>query len=99
VNDTILQANPAEDADIGDFFQTLPESDYLPTWYALRTDPAYASQSAQLWPDPVILAKEVEAAGKAAAHAGTPSIAYFDVLRRSFLTIADNGGEQKYATA
>ncbi|WP_058186421.1 SpvB/TcaC N-terminal domain-containing protein [Terracidiphilus gabretensis] len=98
VNDTILQANPAEDADIGDFFQTLPESDYLPTWYALRTDPAYASQSAQLWPDPVILAKEVEAAGKAAAHAGTPSIAYFDVLRRSFLTIADNGGEQKYAT-
>ena len=98
VNDTVLQTDPAADADVGDFFRALPVSDYSPTWYALRTDPAYANQAAILWPDPVILAKEAEAAGKAAAHAGTPSTAYFDVLGRPFLTIADNGGDQKYAT-
>jgi len=98
VNDTVLQSNPAADPDVGDFFLGLPNSDYLPAWYSLRTDPAFATQAAQLWPDPVILAKEVEAAGKAAAHSGTPSIKYLDVLGRPFLTIADNGGDQKYTT-
>lgn len=97
VNDTVLQTNPAGDSDVGDFFKALPDSDYLPTWYALRTDPAYASEAANLWPDKVILAKENEAAAKAAAHANTPSTAYFDTLGRPFLTIADNAAAGKYA--
>ena len=60
----------------------------------MRTDPAYAL----LWPDSTIPAKETEAATKAAAHANTPSTAYFDSLGRPFLTIADNAADGKYAT-
>jgi len=76
----------------------LPDDDYLPTWYALRTDPAYAAEAAQLWPDPTIRAAETDAATKAAAHANTPAIAYFDTLGRTFLTIADNAAAGKYPT-
>ena len=35
---------------------------------------------------------------KAAAHANTPDHAHLDTLGRTFLTIADNGAEGKYAT-
>ena len=36
VNDTVLVADPRNDADVRDFFSRLPDADYLPTWYALR---------------------------------------------------------------
>jgi RHS repeat-associated protein len=98
VNDTVLQTDPASDPDVGDFFLRLPNTDYSPTWYALRTDPAYAMEAAQLWPDPKILAAEVSAASKASAHANTPSTAYFDALGRPFLTVADNSPQGKYST-
>jgi RHS repeat-associated protein len=41
---------------------------------------------------------EQDAATKAAAHANTPAIEYFDVLGRTFLTIADNASAGKYRT-
>ena len=46
---------------------------------------------------------ERRAADKAAAHAHTPTVTYFDTLGRAFMTVADNGldtsgHEQKYAT-
>src|SRR5205814_9621783 len=56
VNDTVLQTDPASDRDVGDFFRRLPNTDYSPSWHALRTDPAYATQAAQLWPDSTIRA-------------------------------------------
>ena len=37
---------------------------------------------------------EQDAAAKAAGHADTPTIAHFDTLGRTFLTIADNGKDQ-----
>ena len=77
VNDTALQTNPAQDADVGDFFQNLPASDYLPTWYGQRIQ-------SQLGKD------EQQAAIRTAVHANTPGIAYFDTLGRTFLTIAHN---------
>ena len=92
VNDTVLQSDPTKDADVGNFLSLLPLADYSPTWFALRTDPGNAAQAALLWPDPVILANEADAANKAAAHANTPSVAYFDPMGRAFLNIADNGG-------
>jgi RHS repeat-associated protein len=98
VNDTVLQTDPTADPDVGDFFQRLPATDYLPSWYALRTDPAYAAQAAALWPDPQIRSAETAAATKAAAHANTPTSAYLDTLGRTFLTIADNGAAGKFAT-
>src|SRR6266516_3100345 len=32
INDTVLQADPKNDPDVGSFFRRLPEADYLPTW-------------------------------------------------------------------
>ncbi len=43
-------------------------------------------------------ALEQDAAAKAAVHANTPVLAYFDTLGRAFLTIADNAGAGQYQT-
>jgi len=84
VNDTVL-LDPKNDADAGDFFRRLPEADYLPTWHAQRSNGALGSE-------------EQSAAKKAADHANTPTIAHFDTLGRTFLTIADNATAGKYET-
>ena len=81
VNDTALIDDPKTDPDVGEFFQRLAESDYLPTWYAQR-------QGGALGPI------EQAAAAKTAMHAETPSVAYADALGRSFLTIAHNRFER-----
>jgi RHS repeat-associated protein len=91
--------DPKNDPDLGPHFSRLPEDEYLPTWYDLRTDPAKALQA---WPDvdkqgspqsdnAVRRTSERAAAGKAATHAGTPTLIYFDTLGRPFLTLADDG--------
>ena len=85
VNDTLLQADLKTDPVAGDFFQRLPIADYLPTWYTQRASGGLGAQ-------------EQDAAIKAAAHANTPTIAYFDTLGRAFLTIADNAADGKYPT-
>ena len=82
-NDTVLVTNPAADVDVGDFFQLLPAADYSPTWYEQRIGGTLGTQ-------------EQAAATKTAAHANTPAVTYFDTLGQSFLTIADNGGGQKF---
>ena len=48
MNDTVLQADPKNDPDVGGFFQRLPEADYLPTWHDLRTDP---NKALRQWPN------------------------------------------------
>ncbi|HEU5239895.1 MAG TPA: hypothetical protein VFU37_22370, partial [Pyrinomonadaceae bacterium] len=90
VNDTVAQSDPKTDPDVGEFFQRLPSGDYLPTWHEQR-------RNGQKGTD------EKAAALKAAAHAATPTVAYFDTLGRSMLTVADNGKDangvaQKFAT-
>lgn len=90
VNDTVTLSDPKTDPDVGEFFRKLPDNDYLPTWYDQR-------RRGQKGPD------EKAAAAKAAVHAETPTIAYFDTLGRPMLTVADNGKDssgvaQKYAT-
>ena len=86
VNDTVLIADPKFDANVGDFFRRLPDDDYLPTWYTLRTDPVFAGN----WPDPKIRDAERRAAEKTSVHAATPSVAYTDSLERTFLAVAHN---------
>ena len=81
VNDTVL-FDPRTDSDVQDFFVRLPESDYLPTWYRQRIDGALGPA-------------EKTAAEKAAGHADTPTSACFDSLDRTFLSIADNGRDEK----
>ncbi len=78
VNDTVLQADPKDDPDVGDFFRRLPDEDYLPTWHESRKDGQEG-------------AAEQDAAHGAAAHANTPGVAHLDTLGRTFLTVADNG--------
>jgi RHS repeat-associated protein len=90
MNDTVTLSDPATDPDVGGFFQRLPAADYLPSWHDQR-------RSGQQGPD------EKSAAEKAAAHAATPTVAYFDTLGRPMLTVSDNGKDpsgvaQKYAT-
>ena len=89
VNDTIT-FDPKTEPDAGEFFSQLPDADYLPTWYQDRINGGKG-------PD------EKTAAEKAAKHADTPTVAHFDSLGRTFLTIADNGkdatgNDQKYRT-
>jgi RHS repeat-associated protein len=81
VNDTVLLADPTADPDVGDFFQRLPNSDYLPTWYKQNS----TGNSLQR-----------DAAAKAGAHANTPTTTYFDTLGRTFLTVIDNAAAGKY---
>ena len=81
VNDTVLQTNPAQDPDVGDFFANLAAAAYLPTWY----DQRIAGQLGK---------EQKQAALKTSVHANTPSVAYLDTLGRTFLTIAHNRFER-----
>ncbi|HEU5431928.1 MAG TPA: hypothetical protein VFU81_09700, partial [Thermomicrobiales bacterium] len=96
VNDTV-SLEPQADDDLKGYFlrpdgaPRLPETDYLPSWRALRTDPAHAAEAAQRWPDARTRAAEAAAAQKAADHALTPTVVHVDALGRAFLTLADNG--------
>jgi RHS repeat-associated protein len=87
-NDTV-QSDPANDPDVGELFSLLPDVDYIPTWYQLRTDPTSAAAA---FPDPAVQALELDAANKAGAHNGTPTEALLDVLGRTFLSVAHNRG-------
>jgi RHS repeat-associated protein len=95
VNDTILLA-PQSDENVKGFFVHLDGTprlalvDYLPTWHALRTDPAHAAEASARWPDATIRNAQKAAADKATVHAGTPTLAHFDSLGRSFLVVAHN---------
>jgi RHS repeat-associated protein len=84
VNDTLL-LDPAADADVGDFFRRLPNDAYLPTWHQERIGGAMG-------------ADEQAAAANTAAHANTASVAHLDALKRTFLSIADNGNGETFAT-
>ena len=77
VNDTALIVDPNRDTHVGNFFDRLPDADYLPTWHAQR-------QAGGLGPE------EQAAATKTAVHAATPPIAHTDSLGRTFLTVAHN---------
>lgn len=84
VNDTCAArnaqtGNPRTDPDIGgyvdEYFKTQPAA--WQTWHAQRIGGALG-------------ADERNAAQRAAAHADTPTTAYFDTLGRPFLTVARN---------
>ena len=102
VSDTAT-LDPRNDEHVKGFFLNsdgtprLPTDNYLPTWHALRTDPANAAEANQKWPDPKIRDAEKSAAEKTAKHANTPTTAYFDTLGRTLLTIAHNRFERDNA--
>jgi len=77
VNDTVLHPDPKNDQDVGDFFRRLPDSEYLPTWHTRRIGGGLGDY-------------EKNAAEKAGVHRETPTVAYFDTLGRTFMTVAHN---------
>jgi RHS repeat-associated protein len=81
INDTVLQNDPKNDPDVGEFFRRLPDAEYLPTWSAQRIGGAMGP-------------REQSAATRAAAHADTPTVTQFDALGRPFLTVAHNRFER-----
>ncbi len=80
VNDTVLIDDPTADQHVGEFFKRLKRTDYLPTWYAQHLRSPNAN--------------EQEAASKSSVHAATPTIAHFDSLGRTIVTIAHNKFER-----
>jgi RHS repeat-associated protein len=84
VNDTVT-FDPRTDEDVGEYFRRLPDSDYLPTWYRQRIDGAEGPH-------------ERTAAIQAAKDADTPTVAHFDSLGRTVLSVADNGDGQYFRT-
>ncbi len=96
-SDCVLVSDSASDAHVGGHFRRLAAAEYLPTWYALRTDPAHASEGSLRWPDPRTREAEAGAAGKAAIHAWSPSVTQADSLGRTFLTVVHN--KYKYGDA
>ena len=62
------QFDPKTDPDVGNLFSLLPDSDYLPTWYQLRTDPA---MSAAAFTDP-----DVRSAGAGCCEQGSRAQRY-----------------------
>jgi RHS repeat-associated protein len=90
VNDTVLIADPKADADVGEFFGRLSDADYLPTWYALRTDATQAAALAAHYPDATDRINETRGAEKTRNHAATPTVAHADSLGRAVLTVAHN---------
>ena len=76
-SDTLLVADPKADADLGEYFSRLADTEYLPGWYAQREAGALGTQ-------------EQDAARKAVVHAETPTVAHADSLGRAFLSVAHN---------
>jgi RHS repeat-associated protein len=86
VTDTILIADPKDDASVSDYFRRLPDADYLPGWHAQRAGGAMGTL-------------EQAAALKADVHAATPNVAHMDSLGRTFLTVAHNKFKRSNAPA
>jgi RHS repeat-associated protein len=88
VNDTV-SSDPRADVGsagyVAGYFAGLPAIPAWQTWHAQRQGGALG-------------AEEQIAAGKAAAHADTPTTAHFDTLGRPFLTLADNGPDPAQPT-
>ncbi len=90
-NDTVLISDPRADPDAGGYFTRLlgTAPNAFTSWYELRINGTYGSS-----PDDV--RRQQEAAGKTRAHANTPTVAHFDALGRTCLTVADNAGGARY---
>lgn len=96
-NDTVT-LEPLTDPDVARFVSRLPPEAYTPTWFALRTQPAFAALAQQRWPDAALRDAERRCATQTVAHAATPTVSHLDPLGRSFVTVLDNGADARHTT-
>jgi RHS repeat-associated protein len=87
-NDTVRVTDPTTDPDVGAAFGRLLSAGGQPwtSWYDDRI-------RGTLGADPDERGANRDAARKAAAHAGTPTVAHFDSLGRICLSVLDNGAD------
>jgi RHS repeat-associated protein len=92
-NDTVLVTDPRSDADVGDHLRRFlgTASDAFTSWHGRRS-----GGGAGTTPDE--RAAQTDAAGKAAAHAETPTTSHFDALDRTCLTVAHAGADKRVPT-
>jgi RHS repeat-associated protein len=86
LSDTTLIADPRNDPDVGGFFRQLLGSapNAFTSWHDRRIAGTFGNSAQER-------AASQDAAQKAAAHAGTPTVAHLDSLGRTCLGVADNG--------
>jgi hypothetical protein len=80
-NDCVLLSDPRKDIDVGHLFASVPQGEFLPSWYDAR----HNSDMGQL---------EQNAADKTVAHNDTPKVSHFDSMGRPFQVITDTGDEK-----
>jgi RHS repeat-associated protein len=90
-NDTVLIADPTEDADVGGYIRRCLGTAAFTSWYEARITGAFG-------PTADDQAAQEDAAQKAATHAATPNVVHLDSLGRSCLAVSDNGGGTRYAS-
>jgi RHS repeat-associated protein len=90
-NDTVLVSDPRTDPDVGSYFTRLlgAAPNAFTSWHDLRISRTYGS-------NPDAAQQQQTAATKTQAHAATPTVAYFDTLGRTCLTVADNARGERY---
>jgi RHS repeat-associated protein len=80
-NDCVLLSDPRKDIDVGHLFASVPQDEFLPSWYDAR----HNGGMGQL---------EQNAADKTVAHNDTPKVSHFDSMGRPFQVITDTGDEK-----
>jgi RHS repeat-associated protein len=83
-NDNVLLSNPKADPDVGNFFDSVPEEYYSPSWYNDRIGGSMGQD-------------QKSAAVKTAVHSDTPRTTHIDALGRAILVTDDNGGNVKFS--
>ncbi|RKK82854.1 hypothetical protein BFJ68_g16267 [Fusarium oxysporum] len=78
-NDNVLMVDPRQDLDVGHLCRSIPEDEFLPSWYEARVSGDDRA--------------ERDAASKTVAHSSTPTTSHLDSLGRPFLVVASTGSE------
>ncbi|MCB9157644.1 MAG: VCBS repeat-containing protein [Caldilineaceae bacterium] len=95
VNDTAT-FDPRDDVHVKGFLVDpegelrLATSEYIPSWYDVRTKLTYAEERQRRWPASNIRTAQTRAAQQTAVHVDTPSTVHLDPLGRPILTLARN---------
>ncbi|WP_271577005.1 SpvB/TcaC N-terminal domain-containing protein [Bradyrhizobium sp. CCBAU 11361] len=93
--DTLVAGDGSDcvnDPVLGAHFERLQRNEYTPAWYALRTDPAYATEFDKLYASAEERLRQTQAAEQAMSLAGTPTVHHLDSMGRIFLSLSDLGG-------
>jgi RHS repeat-associated protein len=87
----VVAADPRDDPHVGAACRRILGDGSVGSWWQARVDDAVGATPAQR-------AAEHDAADKAAAHLGTPSVTHLDALGRACLDLTTDAGGKRYPT-